>query len=254
MNRRLAIAFLGAVLGSAFPSFAKASGVEDQERLAVAHLLAFGRLPAADEIEMAPRSGGLTVAALLDQHRQRLQADAAAREITVRKAWVDTFGRPPTAAERATAEAVRDLTYAGLMQAHWPRLADDPDEYARILDRVYRTVVQRGVYPEEIDYWRQQTPLPFVVLAGCVENWARRNQPGLMVTTGTPTVSVNSDLLVTLRLSPTVAAEARAAAGLQAASEILPEGRLVAVGSGKIATTGHMHLAIAGGERLAAVP
>lgn len=253
MSRHLAIVLLGAVLVAALPLFAGTPGLEDQERLAVAHLLAFGRLPSAGEIETAPRDDGLTVASLLDRHRQRLHDDAVAREAVAKKAWIDAFGRPATATELA-AEATHDPTYTGLMRAHLQRIADDPAEYAQILARAYRAVVQREVYPEEIDYWRQRESLPFVALAGCVENWARRNQPGLMVTTGTPTVSVNSDYLVTLRLSPAIAAEARAAAGLPAAGEARQEGRLVAVGGEGIATTGHMHLAVAGGERLAAAP
>jgi len=75
-----------------------------------------------------------------------------------------------------------------------------------------------------------------------------------MVTTGTPTVSVNSEFLTTVRLSPTVAAEARAAAGLDSAGNA-PDasafGRnLVAAGAGELITGGRIHFVAAGSPKL----
>ena len=52
-------------------------------------------------------------------------------------------------------------------------------------------------HPEEIEYWKNHDTLSFVLLVGCVEDWARRNQPGLMVTAGTPTLIVQSHRFAT---------------------------------------------------------
>ena len=60
----------------------------------------------------------------------------------------------------------------------------------------------------EIEYWKRQPALSYALLVGCIEDWARRNRPGLMATTGVASVSVNSAYLATIRLSPGVASPA----------------------------------------------
>jgi hypothetical protein len=144
------------------------------------------------------------------------------------------------------------LTYTEWMQRHVQWLAGHPDEYTEVMHRAYRLLLRRDAYVEEIEYWRKQDTLTYVLLVGCVEDWARRNQPGLMVTNGTATVSVNSEFLTTVRLSPVVAAEARSAAGLGTteSEEAARSSRqhLLAAGAGKVATGGGIHFAAAGAE------
>jgi hypothetical protein len=129
-----------------------------------------------------------------------------------------------------------------------------------VLERVYRLVARRGVYREEIDYWKQHGPLSYAMLVGCVEDWARRNQPGLMITVGTPTISINSNYLVTVRLTPALAEEARAAVGMESlkghyveADYVGGTGRnIVAPGAEKIVSSGKIHFVAAGGGNLVA--
>lgn len=87
-----------------------------------------------------------------------------------------------------------------------------------------------------------------LLLVGCIEDWARRNQPGLMLTAGTTAASVSCVYLRTRRLSPAVAEEAREAAGLEP-----PEGhagRIVAAGCEAVVSVGGIHSAVCGGEIL----
>jgi hypothetical protein len=79
-----------------------------------------------------------------------------------------------------------------------------------------------------------------------MEDWARRNQPGLMVTSGTPTISINCDYLATVRLSPKVAAEAREGAGLPPAGD--GGTHVIAAGAGAIVSGGRIHFAMAGAD------
>jgi hypothetical protein len=86
------------------------------------------------------------------------------------------------------------------------------------------------------------------MIAACVHDWARRNQPGLTVTAGPASVNVNSPYLTTVRLSPALAAETRAAAGFSR-----PRGasaargwHVIAPGADEVASVGGIHFAAAG--------
>ena len=193
---------------------------------------------------------------LVAQHRQRLENDAALKRSMAVKAWKDAFGREATEGE-VTDSMDDGGTYTELMKRHIKSLADSPDEYARVLERAYRLVIRRGVYPEEITYWKGHDTLSYALLVGCIENWGRRNAPGLMVTAGTPTVSSNSSYLTTVRLSPSTAAEARAASGLDITkgSDYLSatDRTLVAAGARDLVASGGIHFAAAGASNLVPV-
>jgi hypothetical protein len=232
-----------------------ARGDDQAERIAVSYALAFGRVPTTAEITAAATTGTLSMAALLARHEEQLHRDATAARATLVKACEDALGRQPTEAEIA-GQLSDHLTYTELMKRHIQSLKDRPDEYAGVMEKAYQLVVRRSAYPEEIKYWNSRDTLPYVLLLGCVEQWGRRNAPGLMVTTGIPTISVNCRYLTTITLSPEVAGEGRAAAGLvvngdptRAAAAGL---NLVAPGSAQITTVGHMYFAAVGGPELQA--
>lgn len=212
------------------------------ERVAASFMLALGRAPIA--AEAAQWTAEAPVADLIARHRQHLAADAAAKRAVVAKAFADSFGRTATDSEIA-ADSTVNATYTELMQHHVQWLAANPDAYAKILNRAYQLVIRRDVYPEEIEYWKKKDTQSFTVLVGCIDNWGRRNQPGLMVTAGPAAVSVNCSFLTTVRLSPAVAAEARAAAGLPAVTDATAGTNLLAAGAEKIITDGRMHFAAA---------
>ncbi|RPJ84293.1 MAG: hypothetical protein EHM13_05030, partial [Acidobacteria bacterium] len=196
-----------AATGSAQPVAAE----QQQERIAAAFVIALGRTSTAVETEQWAKHGGLSVADLIARHREGLQADANARRAVVSKAGQDAFGTKPS--DEATAKLSGVGTYTDLMKRHIAWLAEHPADYEQVMHRAYRLLLQRDAYSVEIDYWKRQPTLSFALLVGCIEDWARRNRPGLMATTGVASVSVNSPYLVTVRLSPAVAREARAAAG-----------------------------------------
>jgi hypothetical protein len=231
-------------------SLALAQPADRSERAAVSSLLALGRLPAAADVAAPAGEARESVADLVARHRRLLQDDPAARRKVAAKAALDALG---TAA--GGGETGDDLTYAELVQRHTRWLAGHPGDYEAVIQRAYRAVLQRDAYTIEIDYWKNRPVISFVLLAGCVENWAQRNQPGLMATTGTPTISVNSRFLATLRLSPAMAAEARTAIGEAAVGErsvAAAVGRhVVAPGAGSIESVGGVHFAAVGGDRLA---
>jgi hypothetical protein len=228
-----------------------AQSTEAQERAAAAPSLVFGR-PAAARGATATTG---TLAELVAAHRAQLTTDAGARRAVVIQAARDTLGRAPTEGEVAKWIAASAVTYAEVTRHIANELAARPGEYRQVVDRAYRLVINRPVYEEEIAYWKPHGTLPFILLVGAIENWAQRNQPGLMVTQGTPSIAINSRFLRTLRLSLPVANEARALLGLPIWTDVArlsnPGYNVVAVGASGIASVGGVHFMLTGGGPLA---
>ncbi|MBX3738259.1 MAG: hypothetical protein KF715_16310 [Candidatus Didemnitutus sp.] len=217
-------------------TWAASSTPELAERAAVAQLLVFGRLPAPE----SPSHSDATLVEQVELLRAQLPRDAAARTRAAHAAWLDAFGRSPTDAE-LRAESALPLTYTERLQRHVARLAAQPAEFRDVLQRAYQLVVHRDAYAEEVDYWHPHGALSFVALVACLEDWARRNQPGLMITAGTPTVPLRSRAVCLVPLSPAIAAEARPLVG-----SLDVHSRVLAVGARSLRTPGNMHLALVG--------
>lgn len=261
MKPRLLALLLCAVFALPAPATRAASGEDDQreQRIAAAFLLALGRAPTAGEMTEASAQPPAPLTELLAARRAQLQHDAALKRATILRAAADASGRAPTDEEIAQHLAASPAgIYTELMQHHLQRLATQPAEYEQVVQRAYRFVVGRDAYREEVSYWQQRAPLSYALLVGCVENWARRNQPGLMVTAGNPTVSINSAFLTTVWLSPAIAAEARAAAGLDSATDPVAARaaghNLVAVGAEELISSGHIYFVAAGAANLPPAP
>jgi hypothetical protein len=232
---------------------AVAQSPEPDERIAASFMLALGRTPAPGEAQRWVTKEPTPIADYLARHRRQLQGDPAAERAVIVKATQDALGRAPTE------EEIRSLAgtgiYADVVQRHLARLAAQPAEYEQVMHRAYRFLLARDAYSVEIEYWTRQPVISFALLVGCVEDWARRNQPGLMATTGVAAVSVNSRYLATVRLSPGVAAEARAAAGLRPEGDaglVATLGRVVvAPGASRVASVGGIAFAAAGSPDMA---
>lgn len=227
----------------------RAQTSEQQERITAAFVLALGRLPSAGEMTKSDTPDRPSVASLYSTQRELLKSDTAAKRAVVVRACLDAFGRAPTEKEIA-AWSTDSVTYTELMKQHLAWLAANPDANHRALDLAYRHLISRPAYDLEIDYWKSRGPLPYVLLLGAIENWAQRNSPGLTVTSGTPSISINSRYLATARLSPAVANEARPLLGLPVWSDVArlnnPGCNLLAVGASEIASVGGIHFLVVG--------
>ena len=238
------------------PVAAVAQPPVQEERVAASFLLALGRTPSPDEARQWSGQVPVTLADLLARHRQQIRADASAERAVILKASLDAFGRAPTDEEARSLAGAG--TYADLMQRHLQWLAAHSADYQQVMHRAYRLLLKRDAYSVELEYWTRQPVLSFALLVGCIEDWARRNQPGLMATVGVAAVSINSRYLATARLSPAVAAEARAAAGLvtegDAALAIALGRTVVAPGAARVASVGGISFVAAGASDLAPAP
>lgn len=243
----------GVALG-VLPLAGIAQSAPQQERIDASFLLARGCRPSATELEAWNAPETLPVDALLARHREQLQSDAAAQRAVAVRAWRDAFGSDPAPDALAQPETARG-TYTELVQRHLQWLVAHPEAYRQVVDRAYRLAVWRAAYESEQEYWRVRAPLSYALLVGCIDNWARRNAPGLTATSGTPSISLGCRYLATERLSPAVAAEVRAATGLVPAGDpALAQAcarDILAPGAGELVSVGGIHFAAAGGESLA---
>ncbi len=231
---------------------AMAGNSASAERLEASFLLGLGRGPDATERAAWQARPEQPLADLVAQQKERLNADAVERRAVFARAWFDAHGCAPTA-EEAAAAPVTGQTYVELVERARTELTAKPEAYRKVLDYAYRSVVGRPPFTEELDFWKARPTLSYVLVVGCLENWARRNAPGLMVTSGQPTICVTSDRLTTLQLTPAVAAEAHLVAGLLPLGERslgLARGcNVISPGADNIVSVGGVHFIAVGGNR-----
>jgi hypothetical protein len=223
------------------------------ERIAASYLLGLGRAPSADELTASSVPTDSSIVNLLERRRQEIQSDTATKRAAIAKACEDAFGREPSESEiHAWSEGKH--TYSELVALHLKWLAEHPTEYEQVINHAYQFLIHRDVYSLELKYWKSHDTLPFALLLACLESWARRNQPGLMVTSGTAEVSINSGYLTTAMISPAIAAEARAATGLppmdDAANPAAFGRNVVAPGASGLVSSGHICFVAAGSPSL----
>ena len=255
--RIASIALLGtlAVAAPASPQAPAGSTADQTERVAASFVLARGRMPSPAEAEAWKTAAPSGMADLLARHGQELARDAAEQQRVAVSAARDAFGLAPSALPPGAAPPDARGTYLELVRQQVAWLQAHPDVYAQSVGRAYRLVLHRDPYPQELAYWARRPAVSFAMIAACVHDWARRNQPGLTVTAGPPSVNVNSPYLTTVRLSPALAAETRAAAGFSR-----PRGasaargwHVIAPGADEVASVGGIHFAAAGTDALALV-
>jgi hypothetical protein len=238
-----------------FSGTARAQSEEQTQRITTSYLVALGRAPSAAELNVDSQAPGLSIATAIERRRELIQKDAGTKRAVIIKAFEDAFGREPSEDEIRDGQK-GNRTYSELMSAHVTRLAEHPTEYEQVMNRAYRLVIHRDIYPMEVEYWKKRSTVPYYLLAACLEDWARRNQPGLMVTSGETIISFNNSCLSTIQLSPKIAAEARTLLGLPTSeNENAPNqasfGRnIVATGAAEIVSSGHINFVAAGSPSL----
>lgn len=214
---------------------------EDALRYKTAHLLVFGVLP--DSLPDNLPEGDLKSAV---QHcASTLQKAQSGEQSAVKeRAWMDTMG---TASDPSIQiDALSYHEYVGKLSTY---LEQHPAAYEQVIRRAYPYVIYRDVYTEEMEYWRNFPVMGYATLVGCLEDWARRNQPGLMVTGGIPTLSVNCEFLTTLRVTPSLAGEICSLMGIPLIDPQSPY-HVLAKGADKVISSGGIYFILTGSAGL----
>lgn len=222
------------------------AGTQDQEeRIAASFMLVQGRAPSDSEVGQWAGKGELSISKLVAGLEKQIAGSKSQKRDVFTRAFQDSFGRAPSKAE-VKAGIAKGGSYNEQMKDNIAVLEGDAAKYEASIRSAYQFVISRDAYDQEIDYWTEKGTFSNVLLVGCVEAWATRNQPGLMVTAGTPTISVNSIYLSTVRLSSETAAEARMAGGFATVED--SGSHLLAAGSGNLVAGGRVHFLATGGS------
>lgn len=249
MKHRFLPGLILALLATVVPSSAQSTA---QEVISASTMIAFGRPALAGELA-DPLYANKTLAELLKAHREDLKNDPELQRLVDNQAEVDAKGW--RVEMKGGDMRDRGVLYVERLKQNLETLAKQPDSYREVINRAYQLVIRRDAYEEEFAYWKNYGTLPYVVLVGAIENWAFRNQPGLMVTTGTPSIAINSRFLQTQRMPLGLANEAREVLGLPVWTDVArqhnPGRNIVAVGAKDIESVGGVHFLLAGGGPLA---
>ena len=252
MKHRFLLGLALALLATVVPSSAQSTA---QEVISASTMIAFGRPALAGELA-DPLYANKSLAELLKAHREDLKNDPELQRLTRLRAYSDAFGVSNNLdhVTKGVGHAL-GVTYVEHLSSHLKSMATDSERYRESINRAYQLVIRRDAYPEEFAYWKNYGTLPYVVLVGAIENWAFRNQPGLMVTTGTPSIAINSRFLQTQRVPLGLANEAREVLGLPVWTDVArqhsPGRNIVGVGAKDIESVGGVHFLLAGGGPLA---
>lgn len=249
MKHRFLLGLSLALLATVVPSSAQSTA---QEVISASTMIAFGRPALAGELA-DPLYANKTLAELLKAHQEDLKNDPALQRLVDNQAEVDAKGWRVEMKGGDLRE--RGVLYVERLKQNLETLGKSPDWYRDSINRAYQLVIRRDAYPEEFAYWKNYGTLPYVVLVGAIENWAFRNQPGLMVTTGTPSIAINSRFLRTQRVPLGLANEAREVLDLPVWTDVArqhsPGRNIVAVGAKDVESVGGVHFLLAGGGPLA---
>lgn len=236
-----------------------------RERIQSSYLLAFGRAATDAEVVYWSKQSTQSIAELITGHRRYLKQDVGTHRAAIRRSYIDALGREPIESEYKH-WLPGDDTYTQLMKNHISWLRGNPAEYEKVIRRSYRLVLNRKPDGAEIKYWKGQGTLSYAMLSAAHDWWKKQNPPAstkapspagtVALPSGALKVSSGSTYLATATVSPSVAAEARSAAGLvgnDGASLVGNDGAsMVAAGGGNLVAAGGGNLVAAGGGNLVA--
>lgn len=231
---------------TAFPAAFAQNQPLRTERIQASYMVAFGRAPTSGELTHWSKQGDLSVAKLIELHRQYLRTDRATQRTAITRSYIDALGRNPTDAEITHWSKGTD-TYTQLMKNHIAWLTSSPAEYEKVIQRSYQAVFRRAATAAELTYWKRQGVMSYMMLIGSHDQWKQQNAAGSSRTSGTPSISGKSATLVLVPLSAAVAAETRAATAVASGG-----GNVIAAGGGNVIAAGGGNVIAAGGANVVA--
>lgn len=207
------------------------------ERITVAYMIAMGRKPSSGELNYWKGQGDLTTAQLVEKHRQYLSGDNASKRTMIIKAFKNSYGRNPTESEIST-NMNQNMTYAEWMNNHLSWLRKSSGDYVNVIKNSYKTVFGREPNTGELNFWKSQPVMSYMILAACHEDWKRKNGNNAK-TSGSNTIGTSSSYLDLFKVGNQVANEASKLIGPAGGNVIAPGGgNVVSSGGGNVVAAG----------------
>jgi hypothetical protein len=218
------------------------------ERAKAAFLLCHGRLPNAQELSHVAGLGVKDTRALLAEMERSIASTSELKKAVHAAATLDALGVSAGSSHEAAGTG-EGVAYFRMVARLISEAALSAADYEAVIHRAYRRALARDAYPGELKYWARQPRFSYAMLVACIDNWARRNAPGLMETEGAPTVSLNSEYLQCVRVTPELADELRRATGVSSldAAHAAATGKLVvAPGAAGVTSAGPVPIVAVG--------
>ncbi len=200
MRTRVIILFIIFLCNISIQSFS-----QQDERIKASYMLAFGRAPFPSELNYWLGRGNLTIAQLIDFHRQGFIEIPVLHKETILNSYNDALGRKPS--EDELKYWMNDTaTYLELMSNHLQLLKLNNWENERVIKLSYLKIFHREPGVEEMNLWKKRGVAGFFFLEGYLEIYKKKNQ---MEGGNVEIVNIKDFLFAsTISLSPSVASEA----------------------------------------------
>ncbi len=210
------------------------------DRINASYLIAMGRKPNSGEITHWKKQGDLTVAQLVENHRNYLAGDANMKRALIIQAFKNSYGRDPIESEIKT-NMTQKMTYAEWMTNHINWLKKSTTDYTDVIKRAYKAVMGRDPQQAEINYYRSQPVMSYMVMAATLEEWKRQNGTKAK-TSGSLTIGSTSSYISHVGVSATVAKEASNLIGQASGNVIAPgAGNAISPSGGNVVAAGGMN-------------
>ncbi len=206
-------------------SSAVSAQTDQEQRIKASYILALGTGPTQAELDYWKTRGNLSIQQLIEFHRQGFASYPNLQKQAIGRSYADAFGRWPSIPE-IDYQMKSKLTYTELMKSHMAWLQQPNNtEYGESIKRSYVKVFNRQPTAAELSYWKQWY-LSNLMLITYHNDYKNQTAKGNKVNVK------SSPYIVSVSLSPAIAAEARAASGIVASGA----GNIVASGAGNLIT------------------
>ena len=161
------------LLGFLFCMFLIQSFGQQDQRIHVAYVLAFGRDASGKELNYWLGRGDFSIDQLIEFHRQGFVEYPNLHSETINLAYMDALGRTPSENEMKYWVNGVDI-YIQLINNHLKYLKSNLSEYKRVIRASYISVFNREPDIAVINFWEKQTVMPFYMLVSCHKNSLRK--------------------------------------------------------------------------------
>ncbi|MEJ7611910.1 MAG: hypothetical protein WKF88_12100, partial [Ferruginibacter sp.] len=155
---------------------------QDQEqRIQTSYILAFNKQATGGEVNYWKTQGNLSVAQLLERHKQYIAGNRDLWNGILRVSYTDAFGRGITDGEY-NFHIKYPRTYVEIMSAHMVYLNQNPALYDEVIRDSYRYAFNKNATEGEMNYWRGQQKVAWIWLFRAHMDYAastRRNKASM---------------------------------------------------------------------------
>ncbi|MEJ7611877.1 MAG: hypothetical protein WKF88_11935, partial [Ferruginibacter sp.] len=168
---------------------------QDQEqRIQTSYILAFNKQATGGEVNYWKTQGNLSVAQLLERHKQYIAGNRDLWDGVLRVSYTDAFGRAIKDGEY-NFHIKYPRTYVEMMSAHMVYLNQNPSLYDEVIRESYRAVFGRNPADGELNYWKGQQKVAWIWLFRAHKEYAASNRRNTASMSGVKFIPVSASVM-----------------------------------------------------------